>query len=484
MTGRTIGASARPFSGGPDAPAWPWPDPVDSMGCAWEVCRGPWLGPEEIARMARRRWQALVAYARRHSPFYAQLYVHVAQPVVEQIETLPVVTKQMLMADFDRVVTRPELRLGALAPFLADLQQVGAPFAGSYAVWTSSGTSGVPAVFLHDAHALALYDALQLFRFRGAHAGFDGRPLPSAFGRYAMVAATGGHFAGAASVERLRRLYPWMASSLRTISLMQPLADLVAQLNEYQPQIVATYPTVAVLLAQEQQAGRLRIAPQQIWTGGECLSEATRQSVQRALGAPVREEYGASEFPSIGVGCRAGWLHVNADWVLLEPVDAQRKPVPPGVTSENTLLTNLANHAQPLIRYELGDAVTVRPDPCPCGNRLPALRVQGRCDDVLRMAGEGGQTVSLLPLVLTTVLEEGADLYEFQLLQDGPRALRLRVGALEPNRAAAACAALRRFLGQQGLAAVAVELSLETPQRGALGGKLQRIRASAAAPAC
>jgi phenylacetate-coenzyme A ligase PaaK-like adenylate-forming protein len=433
------------------------------------------LAPADLTRLAHKRWQALVAFARDRSAFYRQLYAGLPVGVPERLDALPVVTKKMIMDGFDQVLTNPASRRAALNQFLADPSQVGRPFAGALAVWASSGTSGEPGVFVHDAPALAVYDALQLFRFRGATAAFDGGPAPFAPGRFALVAATGGHFAGVASVERLRSLYPWMARTLRVFSLMQPLADLVGQLNDYQPDVVATYPTVAAQLALEQESGRLAIAPMQIWTGGECLSAATRHRVECATGAVVREEYGASEFPSIGVGCAGGWLHVNADWVVLEGVDEQYRPVAVGQASHTTLLSNLANRLQPLIRYDLGDSITVRPDACECGNRLPAIRVQGRGDDLLELATRAGARVVLLPLVLTTVLEEGADLYDFQLVQTGPRSLRLHVGLHDAPKAQPARAALERFLLGQALGEIPIELSAEPPVRAAVGGKLRRI---------
>lgn len=67
--------------------------------------------------------------------------------------------------------------------------------------------------------------------------------------------------------------------------------------------------------------------------------------------------------------------------------------------------TNLANRAQPLICYDLGDPVTVL-TVCECGSALPAIRVEGRHDDVLRIADRRGQMAVLLPLVLTTVIEK------------------------------------------------------------------------------
>jgi phenylacetate-coenzyme A ligase PaaK-like adenylate-forming protein len=422
-----------------------------------------------------KRSQALIAFARQRSSFYRELYASVPTLGPDRFDELPVVTKKMMMAGFDGFVTGSAPNLRALRHFLADPGQIGNPIGGRFAVWTSSGTSGEPGIFVHDAHALAVYDALQLFRFRGATATFDGGLTPFALGRYALVAATGGHFAGAVSVARLRSLYPWMAPNLRVFSLMQPFGELVAQLNDYQPDVVATYPTVAAQLALEQDCGRLAIAPKQIWTGGECLSAGTRGRVERVMGAMVREEYGASEFPSIGVGCTAGWLHVNADWVVLEPVDEQYRPVPPGQASQSVLLTNLANYAQPLIRYDLGDSITLRPDPCECGNRLPAIRVQGRGDDLLEMATSEGACVALLPLVVTTVLEEGADLYDFQLIRTGPQALRLHVGVRDASKAQPARRALDAFLRTQGLGGVRIELSADPPLRSVAGGKLRRI---------
>ena len=455
--------------------AWAWPDPLRLLASAWSMCGVPWLAVADRDALVQRRCQDLVSFARENSLFYRDLYAGVSQRDLQTLDQLPVVTKSMVMSSFDDLVTSAKLRRRAVEAFLADPQLVGRPFAGSFAVWTSSGTSGERGIFVHDSNALAVYDALQLFRFRGAFASMDWSGASLALERYALVAVTGGHFAGVASVERLRSIFPWMAQRLQVFSLMQPLEALIAQLNAYRPDIVATYPSAAALLAQEQQAGRLRISPKQFWTGGECLSQATRQNLQEVFGTEVQDEYGASEFASIAVGCPAGWMHVNADWVVLEPVDELYQAVPAGVPSHSVLLTNLANRAQPLIRYDLGDSITLRAQPCECGNPLPALRIQGRGDDLLDLHDHQGACVRLLPLVLTTVLEEGADLYDFQLVQFSPSALSLRLGARERGKAVRAQSVLRAFLDSQGLQAVQIELAPTQPQRDGAGGKLRRI---------
>lgn len=463
-----------------DAPHWQWPDPVEAAARVWELGLAPWLTDAARAALVGQRRQMQVEHARARAPFYHDLYASLDVAALADHQELPVVTKPALMADLDRALTEPRLRGPALAEFLADPARAGAPFAGDCAVWTSSGTSATPGIFVHDAHALAIYDAIQVCRFFGlAHGGLlDAQPLGLA--RYALVAATGGHFAGIGMLERLRSLFPAMRERWRSFSLMQPIGELVAQLNAFAPDTLATYPSAAVLLAQEQQAGRLAIAPRNIWTGGECLGAADRAAITAAFGAAVREEYGASEFPSIAIGCDAGALHVNAEWVLLEPVDEHYRPVPPGHAAHTVLLTNLANRALPLIRYDLGDAVTVLRDPCACGNPLPAIRVLGRVDDVLDLRASDGAVVRLLPLVLTTVFEEEAGITDFQLEQCAPEHMRLWPGSVEPGRARAVCAALRRHLDAQRLGSARIEISTAPLWPRGPGGKVRRIRRQSA----
>ena len=74
-------------------------------------------------------------------------------------------------------------------------------------------------------------------------------------------------------------------------------------------------------------------------------------------------------------------MHIADDLVILEPADADGNVVPYGQPADRLLLTNLYNLAQPLIRYDLVDAVTISDEPCPCGcahRRITA--VSGRID--------------------------------------------------------------------------------------------------------
>lgn len=272
--------------------------------------------------------------------------------------------------------------------------------------------------------------------------------------------ATGGHFASTVSIERLRRLNPMLSTRLRSVSFLQPVKRLVAELHAHAPTVVATYPSAAVLLAEERLAGRLTIAPQEIWTGGETLSPAMRQFVADAFGCPVVNSYGASEFLTLACECRCGVLHLNSDWAILESVDAHGVAVAPGSVGAATLLTNLANHVQPLIRYDLGDRIALRASACACGSHLPVVEVEGRCDDTLRFSPRGRPAVQILPLALCTVLEDAARLFDFQLIQQGPNELSLSTpacGAKAESGLRQARTVLSAFLAAQGAGKVRID---------------------------
>ena len=393
-------------------------------------------------------------------------------------------TKAELMARFDDWATDRSVTQSAVAEFLADRSHIGQLFLGKYLVWKSSGSTGEPGIFVQDRGALAVYDALLAVEMQSPRvASRYAWGFLAQGGRAALVVATGDHFASIASWQRVCRGTPW--PNARAFSVMEPIAELVAQLNAYRPAFLASYPTTLGLLADERRAGRLTIAPTCIWSGGEYLSATARAAIERAFGGLVINEYGASECMSIAHSCAEGRLHVNADWVVLEPVDRGYRPTPVGEPSHTVLLTNLANRAQPIIRYDLGDSVTMYSARCACGSCLPSIRAEGRRDDVLSLRARDGQYVRLSPLALTTVVEDVAVNQRFQLVQCAPDRIDVRLAASEPRERSVQWQAVQRALGEylarQSLDNVELHLAAQPPVPDPRSGKAREVIASAEA---
>jgi phenylacetate-CoA ligase len=434
------------------------------------VCAGQGTAAGLAARR-QRRLDALLDAAARGSPLYRERLRRARPGSLQDIEP---VGKRELMQHFDAWVTDPRLQLRELRAFVGDASRVGQAFRDAFIVWESSGSSGEPGVFVQDARAMAVYDALEASR--RVQRWFDPWYLGE---RIAFVGAIGGHFASTVTAQRLRRLNPAMAANLHPLSFLQPTPVLVQQLNALAPTVLSTYPTVALLLAEEAAAGRLCIAPKEVWTGGETLTAGMRRRIVHQFGCSVTDSYGASEFLALAFQCRCGALHLNSDWAILEPVDEHFRPVAPGVASHTALLTNLANHVQPIIRYDIGDRLNVHRQACACGSPLPVIEVQGRCDDMLVLPGADGAPVRLLPLALTTVLEEQGRVFDFQLVQVAPGALRLNLHG-DASAVARARAALLAFLREQGLGHVRVNAVRGGERVRGRTGKLQRVVAGSA----
>jgi phenylacetate-CoA ligase len=174
----------------------------------------------------------------------------------------------------------------------------------------------------------------------------------------------------------------------------QPIGQIAAGLNAYQPTALMGYPSMLALLAVEARAGRLRILPRRVITTSEPLLPEVRRALTGAFCAPVANMYGTSEAGPIGVGCfRGPGIHLCDDLVIVEPVDLAGRPVPPGVRSDKIYVTAISNPTLPLIRFELTDQVTFLDRPCPCGSAHQLIAdVQGRLDDVFVYPGARSST--------------------------------------------------------------------------------------------
>jgi phenylacetate-CoA ligase len=104
--------------------------------------------------------------------------------------------------------------------------------------------------------------------------------------------------------------------------------------------------------------------------------------VTAGFGARFANIYGTSELGVIAAACgRSPGLHVFEDLFLVEVLRHDR-PAAAGQPGR-LVVTDLANTAMPLIRYEVGDVGRLHTDPCPCGRQTARLEVLGRVQEVL-----------------------------------------------------------------------------------------------------
>jgi len=392
---------------------------------------------QQLEDYQQRDLQACREYAYAHSPFYQRFHRGLTD---RPLHELPVLTKAMLMENFDELVTDRTIRLEDIRQYMANPggQE---RFLNRYRVMATSGSTGQPGVFL----------ANQAERANLA-AGFSRFPawagVPPAT-KFALVASTApGHMTSQIPAMVNGQLLPRLQ-----LSASDPVEKLVRQLNEWQPGMVAGYPSILSVLAKEQQQRRLQIAPHFIVSGSETLTDETRQRIEHAWHTHLFNIYAATESGVLASECTFHrGLHIYEDMLIVEVVDEQNRPVPPGAFGDKVLLTVLFSRTQPLIRYELSDRVSrSRIEHCPCGRPFALLEgIEGHASELLHFPARAGGEVAVIPHVFHRVMDM-APVSGWQVVQDQDGLQVLLSGASESLDDATLLDTLRQALAAQGV---------------------------------
>jgi phenylacetate-CoA ligase len=406
-----------------------------------QLARDRW-SRDRLLAWQRERLRALLAHAVAASPYYRQVLG--ADAAAVPLAELPTLPKATLMDNFDRVVTDRRLRRADLEAHLAG-PDASRPVLGRYRVFATAGTSGLRGLFVYSGEelmtwmatclrGLAVWGVTPATRLAGI-----GSPSPLHISNQAYAVLLAGRPVAAPRV-----------------TVATPLAELVAALDAYRPQALTAYPSIAAELATEQLEGRLHITPTVVGTSSEVLTEDMRRRIRQAWGLEPFDFYGTTE-AMVPAASRQGQVGMDIleDLVVLEVVDEHDRPVPPGQPGYKVLLTNLVNHVQPLIRYELSDSVTLAGGPNPLG--LPYARiaaVDGRSDDILSLPAVGGGQVAVHPVRLRAPFGTMPEVRQYQVLHDrAGLEVRLVLGAGAPaDTPARVRAALTRELRAAGAA--------------------------------
>ena len=432
------------------------------------VAEGSELTHGERMRLAEERLHTLVDYAREHSPYLAERYRNLPEDYT--LSDLPVIEKGEVVNHFDSYVTDREVRLSDVEAFCNEVKQAGRLYLDKYTVLHTSGTTGKPLYMVRDDHRNKLHGQLMNQRLmRGLDPGIlDIR-------KHKMAAVI---FAerGASSYESALRMlaaFPEYRDNFLIVNVMEDTATIVRKLNEFMPEVISAYGSVLALLAMEQEKGNLHISPAAVFNSAEMLTPENHVRVAKAFGCPVKNNYCMTEGGEIAMTWDGPELLLNEDFILIEPVDAERRPVAdPEAWSEGILVTDLTNFVQPVIRYFVNDKVKVErltDDTV----RLPVLRIQGRANEIFQLCGEPFTTAGI-----DSITELYPGVVDFQFTQVSDDELRVRaVTEIDMDREEilrGLAGELENYFHTHGCPEAKVSASTEPPIKKERGGKAPR----------
>lgn len=404
---------------------------------------------EQLLAYQQERLKAFLRRAVASSPYYRETIgdlVAKDRPLNE----FPIMSKTKLMENFDRVVTDRRLTR-SLVERHVNGERCGELLLDEYRCIATGGSTGQRGLFVYDRDAwtMAAANQMRMQRIMGITPQMRGVGI------------------GAPSPVHMSYRFHAEFRALRpgapTLYVTSPIEQIVAELNAYQPDYLNAYPSLLRRLAEEQKAGRLKIAPKLLRSAAEALAPDVKELVRDVWSAPISDGYTATETGIMAVDCdhRTG-MHIAEDLVVLEVVDAAGRPAPAGTQGARMFATVLFNHALPVIRYEFSDMITLAEGMCSCG--LPFKRIEritGRAEEILRFKTSSGAEAEVHAprLWFQLVKVAGIRQYQFGTLPDGIR-IRLAVdpacdrGAVE----AQAKAITARALEELGIAGARTEV--------------------------
>ena len=193
------------------------------------------------------------------------------------------------------------------------------------------------------------------------------------------------------------------------------------KLLKVQPLEIRGYPSSLNTIASYINGNQLReIKPRAIFTTAETLLESFRENIESAFECKVTDTYGCTEMAFYITQCEHGTYHAHPEYGIIETVNNRGEPVigEPG----ELVCTSFINYAMPLIRYRIGDLVTIKKEECRCGRQFPVVgEIVGRVDDVI-VTPEGRRVGRLDP-----IFKGGLNIKETQIIQTAPDELKLRI---------------------------------------------------------
>lgn len=390
-----------------------------------EFERSEKLTRAELVAKKLVKFRKLVAHAQRHSPYYADVIKAQRIDVATCIpENFPVLTRALVNEHFDRIVTDRRITRAAIDRFLEGSHDARNLFLGAYHVIHTSGTSGAsaPVVYSETDWARGMV--------QGLRPGWT-PPRKFQFHRYrtAYYGALGGHFGGVGMIGVIKRGLLRLFSRIEMVEINDPLESAVERLNAFSPEFVIGYVAALKVLAVEQRAGRLHIAPGTVTGGGETMTASDRQLLEQAFNCQVRCTYGTTEHLVMGITAP------GTSTMVLYDDDLHYE-----MRDDHCLITNLFNRTMPLIRHRLEDIVRPASGPPPVPPYLAIESIIGRSELVMHFVNQDGHLEPLLPFSFFTLHVTGMVGFQIRLLDDAHFRVLIRVDAALTPHEVEACA--------------------------------------------
>lgn len=336
-----------------------------------------------------KKRKEIVEYHLQNNSFYEEI---VGSSSFEKWEDLPVLTKKNLQKPLAQRLSKGYTEKTVF-------------------VNKTSGSSGDPFVFAKDKYAHALTWASIIYRF-----GWYGVDFNSSYqARFYGIPLDNVGYYKERFKDFLSRRYRFPIFDLSDKILDGVLEHFKTKTFDY----INGYTSSIVLFGKYLQARNIVLTDvcptlKVCMVTSEMLFEEDKILLEKHLGVPVVNEYGASELDLIAFQNPNNEWQVNAETLFVEILDENNQPVENGKEGK-VVITSLYNKAHPFIRYEIGDVGIL--DTKSTWKKPILKKLVGRTSDVALLPSGKKSPGLTFYYVTKSIIEDDGNVKEFIVRQ-------------------------------------------------------------------
>jgi phenylacetate-CoA ligase len=152
---------------------------------------------------------------------------------------------------------------------------------------------------------------------------------------------------------------------------------------DFKPEYMVGFPSSMIEIAKYGITNHIEFPDNQIkaiFPTAETVTEEVRDILESYFKTDVYDQYASSEGAPFIFECEQHHLHLELQSGIFEVLDKNNQPAQSG----KLVVTSFTTHGTPLIRYDIGDEITLSDKICNCGNNNPLIeRINGRIDDYI-----------------------------------------------------------------------------------------------------
>lgn len=339
---------------------------------------------EELKKIQEDKLQNFLLHSFNNSSYYNQLYNN--EPNISDFKNLPILKKEDLRKNIKKIIT-------------IDKNQA--------IVSKTGGTTGKSLeVYYTPDDMQNRFAMLDDFRSRFGYelgkktAWFSGKSLLNArdinkkrFWKY----------------DYLHKVRYYSTFHIKEDYLRYYIDDLI----NYKPEYIVGFPSSLKDIADYGLRNNFEFPKsiKAIFPTAETITPTIRNTIENFFHAPMYNQYASSEGAPFIFECEKRNLHLELQSGVFEVLDDNQQ----NSKSGDLVITSFTTHGTPLIRYDIGDAISLSDETCSCGNNNPLVKeILGRVDDFLWSIENGKINLGNI----SNTLKDVHGLVQFQAIQN------------------------------------------------------------------